>query len=78
MIICGRVEGKIIVADNTVMYNVLQGQEKHHVRSVGRQAAKDAIFLREGQSIEVQGSTEDKMLLAQESKIDIRRIKSGE
>ena len=72
-----RVNGKtdkIEILDDQVRYNIQSADKEYNVRSVNRQAIKDAIFLREGQTILVNGVSENDVLLVNEAKIDIRRI----
>ena len=73
-----RVNGKIDkieILDDQVRYNIQSADKEYNVRSVNRQAIiKDAIFLREGQTILVNGVSENDVLLVNEAKIDIRRI----
>ena len=72
-----RVNGKIDkidILDEQVRYNIQSADKEYNVRSLNRQAIKDAIFLREGQTILVNGVSENDVLLVNEAKIDIRRI----
>lgn len=69
----GKIE-KIEVLDDQVRYNIRSAHDEYNVRSVNRQAVKDAIFLREGQTVQVDGVSENGVLLVNESKIDIKRL----
>lgn len=69
----GKIE-KIEVLDDQVRYNIRSAYDEYNVRSVNRQAVKDAIFLREGQTVQVDGVSENGVLLVNESKIDIKRL----
>lgn len=69
----GKIE-KIEVLDDQVRYNIQSAHDEYNVRSVNRQAVKDAIFLREGQTVQVDGVSENGVLLVNESKIDIKRL----
>ena len=74
MQIDGIIEGGIAILNDRVLYRVANDTEKYRVCSTNRQAAKDAVFLREGQHIRIRGEPDGKTVLVKEAKIDIRRI----
>ncbi len=67
----GRIEGNIEIAGNNVKYHVVIGQNTYQFRSENKQAVKDAIFLREGQSIIIRGAPEGDWINVKEAWIDI-------
>ncbi|MBR6452325.1 MAG: hypothetical protein IKS87_06435 [Lachnospiraceae bacterium] len=74
MRINGRI-GKVEIGDDRVLYRVTDDREDYQICSKDRQALKDALFLREGQHIRIEGEPECDMILVREARIDITRIK---
>jgi len=73
MLINGKIE-KVDIIDDHVEYDIFRKDKRYHVRSEEKQAVKDAIFLRKGQSIEIKATSRDGVILAKESRLDIRSI----
>lgn len=69
----GKIE-KIEILDDQVRYDIRSAQNAYKIRSVNRQAVKDAIFLREGQTIRVDGVSENGIVLVNEAIIDIKKL----
>ncbi|MCR5502014.1 MAG: hypothetical protein K6F53_03315 [Lachnospiraceae bacterium] len=79
MIIHGLVEEKAEIVDNKVCYTVLTGpgnRERIRVVSEGKQALKDALFLRKDQKITVCGRRTGDGMSAHRSRIDIKNLLS--
>lgn len=70
MKITGKVE-HITLYDDRVTYEVTAPKKRYRVCSDGRQAVKDAVFLREGQRIEISGMPKGKLIIVKDAKIDI-------
>ena len=74
MLINGRI-GKVEIGDDQVLYRITNDNEKYQVCSKDRQAVKDALFLREGQHIRIEGEADHDMIFVKEARIDITREK---
>ena len=70
----GIVKGDVTIFDDAVTYDVISDERNYHIKSKGRQALKDAIFLREGQFIEISGIMDEDKIISKGSKIDITRL----
>ncbi len=74
MRINGIVSGNIDIYDDEVSYEVKDCDNSYHVISKDIQALKDAIFIREGQYISVDGERINESIMSKRSQIDITRI----
>ncbi len=74
MKIDGKIEGSIIINRDSVIYCIKEEKKEYRVLSVNRQAIKDAIFLRQGQRISIEGNVKNNTILVKESKIDIKNL----
>lgn len=74
MQINGKVLGNIEIANDRVRYDVISEDQRFHIYSMDRQAVKDAVFLKEGQYIEISGIMDKKDIISKGSKIDITRL----
>ncbi len=79
MRIRGFVESDVsILPDGKASYDVEVKGKSYSVVSGGSQAAKDAIFVRRGQTVSIEGDRDNKTLHARRSRIDIKpEIKGG-
>ncbi|MCR4865404.1 MAG: hypothetical protein K5921_00605 [Lachnospiraceae bacterium] len=74
MRINGIVTGNIDIYDDSVSYEVNAHDNSYHVISKDKQAVKDAIFIRAGQHISVDGERISESIVSKRSQIDITRI----
>ena len=72
MHINGKIEN-IEIMDNSVKYNVIKEDKSYNVLSLNRQAVKDAIFLRRGQNINIDGNSDGDVIYVSKAMIDINR-----
>jgi hypothetical protein len=72
MHINGKIEN-IEIKDNSVKYNVIKEDKSYNVLSLNRQAVKDAIFLRQGQNINIDGNSDGDVIYVSKAMIDINR-----
>lgn len=72
MHINGKIEN-IEIMDNSVKYNVIKEDKSYNVLSLNRQAVKDAIFLRQGQNINIDGNSDGDVIYVSKAMIDINR-----
>ena len=72
MHINGKIEN-IEIMDNSVKYNVIKEDISYNVLSLNRQAVKDAIFLRQGQNINIDGNSDGDVIYVSKAMIDINR-----
>ena len=74
MQINGKVSGSVEILNDRVTYDVISEEQRFHIYSKDRQAVKDAIFLKEGQYIEISGIIDKDKIKSKGSKIDITRL----
>lgn len=74
MQIDGIVSGGIDILNDSITYDVINEDQIYHIWSKDNQAVKDAIFIREGQYISIDGERINECILAKRSQIDITRI----
>ena len=72
MHINGKIEN-VEIMDNSVKYNVIKEDKSYNVLSLNRQAVKDAIFLRQGQNINIDGKSDGDVIYVSKAMIDINR-----
>ena len=72
MRINGRIEN-IEILNDQVKYDILKENKRYNVMSKDRQAVKDAIFLRQGQIIKINGMADGDMILVEDARIDITK-----
>ena len=61
-----------LLSEGRAGYDIISGDERYLVRSEGRQAIKDAIFVRKGQYMDITGEADDHVIKPEISRIDIR------
>lgn len=63
-----------LICDNKVIYEINVDGGEFMVGSIGVQAVKDYLFVRKGQSIEIEGNITNSYIDVQKAKIDIAEI----
>ena len=71
MKVSGEVLKTPIIGQTEVTYDIIDDEKIFHIVSTGKQAKKDIVFVREGQSIEVTGTAEGNTIKAKKGYINI-------
>ena len=71
MKVSGEVLKTPMLGQTGVTYDIIDDEKIFHIVSTGKQAKKDIVFVREGQSIEVTGVAEGNTIKAKRGYIDI-------
>lgn len=72
MNILGTVKSDVKLSDECrASYEISSGGRAYRVRSDGKQAIKDAIFIRKGQTISIEGTISNNTMEVETARIDI-------
>ncbi len=74
MIINGIVDDNIKMIENHIEYDITDNDKEYHISSYGRQAVKDAIFIKKGYRVKIEGWKDQNSILVEKAQISIGEI----